>query len=318
MGVCKCKQRNVTNQFCYICRMNVCESCMVKDHERCIIKSYVHWLQDSDYSSTCSLCLEDIKSGDVIRLSCYDLFHWDCINSWALRFPETTAPSFYQCPDCKAPVFPAAALVSPVADVVRQKLSKVAWGRRGLGISTKSNTSHRPQTPVEGDGDPETYTSTPKSSYKPLAAPVIKTPFVPLPKRQQQQIMQQQQQQQLQANSLYSRDTYSNDGNRKVIDTRENDEKINLSYDHDENKYKRKGLFHWIGNLLKLNKSPTTTSTTKKGASLTFKRMLMLILLCVLMFMTMIYFMSTVGRGIADADPQLNPMLNRQIKIGDA
>lgn len=65
---------------------------------------------------------------------------------------------------------------------------------------------------VEGDADPETYTSTPKSSYKPLAAPVIKTPFVPLPKRQQQQIMQQQQQQQLQANSLYSRDTYSNDG----------------------------------------------------------------------------------------------------------
>ena len=34
MGVCKCKQRNVTNQFCYVCRMNVCESCMVKDHQR--------------------------------------------------------------------------------------------------------------------------------------------------------------------------------------------------------------------------------------------------------------------------------------------
>jgi len=34
MGVCKCKQRNVTNQFCYVCRMNVCESCMIKDHQR--------------------------------------------------------------------------------------------------------------------------------------------------------------------------------------------------------------------------------------------------------------------------------------------
>ena len=34
-------------------------------------------------------------------------------------------------------LFPPQALVSPVADVLRQKLSVVAWGRRGLGLPVK-------------------------------------------------------------------------------------------------------------------------------------------------------------------------------------
>ena len=39
---------------------------------------------------------------------------------------------------------------------------------------------------------------------------------------------------------------------RKLYDTTRYDEaKINLTFDHDENKYKRKGFMRWIGNLLK-------------------------------------------------------------------
>jgi len=30
-----------------------------------------------------------------------DLFHWDCFNAWALKFPESTQKSDYSCPDCK-------------------------------------------------------------------------------------------------------------------------------------------------------------------------------------------------------------------------
>lgn len=34
-----------------------------------------------------------------------DLFHLDCINSWALKFPENASVSTYQCPDCKVYCF---------------------------------------------------------------------------------------------------------------------------------------------------------------------------------------------------------------------
>lgn len=34
MGLCKCPKRDVTNQFCYEHRVNVCENCMVKSHPK--------------------------------------------------------------------------------------------------------------------------------------------------------------------------------------------------------------------------------------------------------------------------------------------
>ena len=40
-------------------------------------------------------------------------------------------------------LFPPQALVSPVADVLRQKLSVVAWGRRGLGLPSKEKNKQK-------------------------------------------------------------------------------------------------------------------------------------------------------------------------------
>ena len=33
MGLCKCPKRKVTNLFCFEHRVNVCESCLVANHE---------------------------------------------------------------------------------------------------------------------------------------------------------------------------------------------------------------------------------------------------------------------------------------------
>ena len=56
MGLCKCPKRKVTNQFCFEHRVNVCEHCMVANHATCIVKSYLQWLQDSDYNPNCLFC----------------------------------------------------------------------------------------------------------------------------------------------------------------------------------------------------------------------------------------------------------------------
>ena len=40
MGLCKCPQRKVTNQFCFEHRVNVCEHCMVNRHQKVSFMAY--------------------------------------------------------------------------------------------------------------------------------------------------------------------------------------------------------------------------------------------------------------------------------------
>nr|KAF6439549.1 zinc finger protein like 1 [Molossus molossus] len=106
MGLCKCPKRKVTNLFCFEHRVNVCEHCLVANHAKCIVQSYLQWLQDSDYSSNCRLCNTPLAARETTRLVCYDLFHWACLNERAAQLPQNTAPAGYQCPSCSGPIFP--------------------------------------------------------------------------------------------------------------------------------------------------------------------------------------------------------------------
>jgi len=63
-----------------------------------------------------------------------DVYHWACLDQFAHQLPPTTAPAGYTCPSCKVGLFPAHNLVSPVADVLREKLAGVNWARAGLGL----------------------------------------------------------------------------------------------------------------------------------------------------------------------------------------
>uniref|UniRef100_A0A8C3ML23 Zinc finger protein-like 1 n=1 Tax=Geospiza parvula TaxID=87175 RepID=A0A8C3ML23_GEOPR len=71
MGLCKCPKRRVTTLFCFEHRVNVCESCLVSAHPKCIVRSYLQWLQDSDYSPQCPLCQAPLGERDTVRLLCY-------------------------------------------------------------------------------------------------------------------------------------------------------------------------------------------------------------------------------------------------------
>lgn len=94
-----------------------------------MIKSYLQWLKDSDYDSTCSLCGTNLEDEECVRLICYDLFHKKCLNSREEQLPANTAPSGHSCPSCSAIIFPPPNLVSPVADALRIWLTTVSWGR---------------------------------------------------------------------------------------------------------------------------------------------------------------------------------------------
>ena len=142
MGLCRCPQRKVSTLFCFKHHVNVCESCLVTEHSQCVVRSYVSWLQDNDYNPNCSLCQRSLtETGDeTLRLICYDLFHWSCLDAYFRSFPSNTAPDGYTCPTCHTSVFPPANLVSPVADQVRRKLTTASWAAR-LPISSSTTTT---------------------------------------------------------------------------------------------------------------------------------------------------------------------------------
>ena len=59
----------------------------------------------------------------------------NCLNKYASQLPADTAPAGYQCPKCKECLFPPNNLVSPVVDVLKQKIQNMTWSRIGLGQS---------------------------------------------------------------------------------------------------------------------------------------------------------------------------------------
>ncbi len=66
------------------------------------------------------------------------MFHWSCLDKYASQLPANTAPAGYQCPKCKECLFPPSNLVSPVVEVLKEKLQTVNWARVGLGQSLVS------------------------------------------------------------------------------------------------------------------------------------------------------------------------------------
>uniref|UniRef100_A0A8B9NLZ3 Zinc finger protein-like 1 n=1 Tax=Accipiter nisus TaxID=211598 RepID=A0A8B9NLZ3_9AVES len=174
MGLCKCPKRKVTNLFCFEHRVNVCESCLVTGHHKCIVQSYLQWLQDSDYSPDCPLCDTPLAARETVRLVCYDVFHWSCLAGRARALPPRTAPAGHRCPTCGGPLFPPPNLEGPVAAALRARLASAPWARPGLGLPLVS-------TPKMAHTPPHDPPGTPKPSCPPPAPGTHKPTLVPPP-----------------------------------------------------------------------------------------------------------------------------------------
>lgn len=330
MGLCKCPKRKVTNLFCFEHDVNVCEYCLVANHERCIVQSYVQWLQDSDYNPICILCKRLLSEEPTVRLICYDVFHWSCLNKYASSLPSTTAPAGYQCPKCKECIFPPSNLVSPVVDSLKSKLKQVSWAKIGLNQTlidetpkTEQQTTNKSQVQAEDD-------------------------YVIVSNKQQQSTIDQQ----LTASKILSRSTdypfvhgltnkvktdayraYNpivNDNIPQSHSRTTNNQSerstspplvLNLNNDSDENKYKRRSIFDWLSRLLKSHQtnggnSRGNSSRIKKSIN-TKKRCFYLTLLIFICFITIIFLFARLSsiRSSDDNDPFLDPMNNPNIHV---
>ncbi|KYO33752.1 zinc finger protein-like 1 [Alligator mississippiensis] len=330
MGLCKCPKRKVTNLFCFEHRVNVCENCLVANHAKCIVQSYLQWLQDSDYNPNCRLCNTLLAAKDTARLVCYDLFHWACLNEMAGQLPKNTAPAGYQCPSCKGPIFPPANLVSPVASALREKLATVNWARAGLGLPLidEAETVQEPEpaditdyadwgsfsAPGSSSLDTTPHSARPAYSYS-------STPGLSSSSSSSQP-------QGLDSAAATTGDHtvvhMGGDGSetitftaastpRKVYDTREGGggRGPGTHIDFDDDKYRRRPALGWFARLLKNragNKKPPPRSL--------LRRFVIVLLVGGLGFLTLLVIMAKLGRAAADADPNLDPLLNPHIRVG--
>jgi len=104
MGICTCKNKTIL--FCFVHKKAVCENCIITQHPTCVVKTYVEWLTDSEYEPPkCGVCKGELKTDNVLRLMCFDLFHPECLDVYAKSLPAHTAKAGFGCPECKKPIF---------------------------------------------------------------------------------------------------------------------------------------------------------------------------------------------------------------------
>ncbi|KAK7104767.1 zinc finger protein-like 1 [Littorina saxatilis] len=318
MGLCKCPKRKVTNLFCFEHRVNVCEHCLVANHEKCIVKSYLQWLQDSDYNPICSLCnrsLSDEDCGECIRLTCYDVFHWLCLNQHCQQLPSNTAPAGYTCPTCNTCVFPPANLATPVAEAMRRLLQQVNWARAGLGLPL-IDEPNLPPPPAPGrlENDSALMTSTPlKGDNSQGATPAtgnFNRPSAQVPPYSANPTPHAQGGGHSVINVDEGTSARQFSHPRKLFDSTKDDGLFNQSHDHDDDKYKRRPAFQWLAQWFK-----SRDGSKKRDPSAIRKRFFMVLIIGIVTFITLVIIFSQLGRNAADDDPFLDPMNNPNIKV---
>ncbi|GFN97086.1 Zinc finger protein-like 1 [Plakobranchus ocellatus] len=350
MGLCKCPKRKVTNLFCFEHRVNVCENCLVANHSKCIVKSYLQWLQDSDYSPLCTLCQQNLNNeefGECVRLTCYDVFHWNCLNQYAQQLPPQTAPAGYVCPLCSTCIFPQSNLVSPVADALRAFLQQVNWARAGLGLplieetqtvslSASSKSSASPVQQANGDAlevspvsslrQDASLGSTPGVGASPGSPSNSSSVSGQVGIRPSAQVAPYSASPPLNnggarvggQHSVISVDEgtsargfFSNP--RKLFDTTKEDDFFGShikSHDHDEDKYKRRPALQWLARWFN-----SRDGTKRKDPQAVRKRFAVVLMLGVIGFITIIIIFAKLGRQSTEDDPFFDPLANPNIKV---
>ncbi|XP_050589305.1 zinc finger protein-like 1 [Bombus affinis] len=317
MGLCKCPKRRVTNLFCFEHRVNVCEHCMVTNHPKCIVQSYILWLHDHDYNPVCTLCSVNLSEGDCVRLTCYHMYHWACLDKYARELPETTAPAGYTCPTCKERIFPDSKLVSPVADVLREKLAGVNWARAGLGLPLLSEDREQkpeqehPSLRIETTSyqnhtlttsSPSTATSRSVSNVNSVHTNINNVHLNNQKVGPPYSIV-----------NIDSSMGLSQSTSRKVCEAYDDPKEI--SFDHDENKYRRKPAIEWFLRWWKLIVNPPTRR--RNTPSPQYRRYTVLGFMVILAFIGMLILFSWLGRIATDGDPSYDLRADPNILVAD-
>ncbi|CAL8282162.1 unnamed protein product [Arctogadus glacialis] len=316
---------------------------------RAVVKPPV--LQDSDYNHSCRRVVwEPNRSNDPAT------GRGGLATGGGRGLPLHTAPAGYQCPSCQGPVFPPPHLASPVADALRDQLASVNWARAGLGLPLIEEppqadphdvTDYREWSTYEGREQSEAY---PSHAYPPgpSQAPVCEDhpahedrgaphhheggghhhhhegggphhheggghhhheggghhhgAAPPAPEHSGANFTG--------AGPCDPGPMHTASAPRKVYDAR-GDAHISVTQiDFDDDKYRRRPTLSWFAQILKNRRG------SKRSALSWRQKVFMFLLVGVLAFLTLIIVMAKLGRASAGSDPNLDPLMNPNIRIG--
>ncbi|XP_014232772.1 zinc finger protein-like 1 [Trichogramma pretiosum] len=307
MGLCKCPKRKVTNQFCFEHRVNVCENCMVTNHPRCVIRSYLQWLQDCDCNPICTFCEESLSSRESCRLTCYHVYHWACLDAHCRSLSESTENANFQCPECYTEIIPQPNLVSPVADVLREKLTHVNWARTVLGLPMLSNDEEQKPNNSHNLIDLENSQSMHHAANFSSSRKNGSTLSSNLTTNN------------MHSNNRNSGPPYSvvdmesalaNSSSRRTYLEPHNDNK-NSSYDMDEKKYQKRSIISMFKSWYRVHRLRKYTNGSLR------KRYAILLAVAIFSFIILMMLFSWLGKLVTDGDPSYDPMNNPMINVED-
>ncbi|XP_058876731.1 zinc finger protein-like 1 [Acipenser ruthenus] len=327
MGLCKCPKRKVTNIFCFEHRVNVCDHCLVSNHAKCIVQSYLQWLQDSDYNPTCTLCstaLADKETPDSCATMC---FTGPVSMNWPPSCPGTRPPLGTSAPPARGPSSPTPNLVGPVAAALREKLASVNWARAGLGLPLIEEPEPAPEQESHDVTDYTDWSTFNTSTSHPTEAPSQSSHSShsyssnPVPCQSQAGfgaglnnggVKEGHVHPSMSCNTAMgdSVTLHTASSPRKVYDTRDAGGSSVTQIDFDDDKYRRRPALSWLAQILKSRSGSKRTPLSLK------QRVFILLVLGVIGFCTLIIIMSKLGRASAENDPNLNPLLNPNIRVG--
>lgn len=294
MGLCKC--RVVTTLFCFQCKVNVCENCMVRDHKTCIVRTYLQWLQDSDFDASCRLCRLPLANGEqTVRLKCLDVFHWRCLCEQAAKLPPHTAPAGHVCAVCEDKIVPDLHAAGPIADQLRSFLATVKWS--GLMLQPPAVNTAAFNTPsalaLESNTAPPMYTG---SQQQP---PPQKSP----------------------SQAGLATPTNVASGIRMTANARKNltqptdDVVLEMGADADDNKYAKRPVSERIARAVSNQMASTQGSASEEDERTSgLKKTAVILLLIILAAVFILESLSRV-RPSGNQDLLLDPNLNPNIRV---
>ncbi|VDN23105.1 unnamed protein product [Gongylonema pulchrum] len=292
MGLCKCPKKKVTNLFCF--------------EHRCVVQSYLSWLADSDYDTSCALCAAPFECKETVRLKY--LFHWECLDAWARRLPANTAPAGYKCQQCQDCIFPAPNQTSPTIERLRSMLQQANWARAGLGLSLlpepldhlHSPTSFTSSTTTAPFSEQQTCMSAEavlhKANFSANTATVVDV---------ENDYIKREQQNQFTSRKLTAVGDVGYVSANSMLLSRDRDE------DLPENKYKRRSASEWFSRWFRSRYGRRSAFDVRAR----WKNGIFYVILCVVLVMTVFTVLSRVLTRPSEDDPSLDLLANPDIRI---
>ncbi|XP_014205981.1 zinc finger protein-like 1 homolog isoform X2 [Copidosoma floridanum] len=252
----------------------------------------------------------------ILKLTCYHVYHWACLDDHCRSLPESQSSSNYVCPACTTRIIPQPNLVSPVADVLREKLAGVNWARSAQGLPLLSDEKEEKPEPARNVVESENGQSSFYQNHATSSVATSRTSSMVTSSNSLSNNVHSTSQKLGPPYSVVNMESDSGMSSptvRRVFESYDNakDDLI----DHDDFKYQRKSAVEWF---LRWWKLITRQQAQRRNSQGSFpKRYVILVVVIIAAYVLITLVASWLGRMATDGDPSFDPKNNPLVNVNE-